>query len=128
MLYTGFAHLPVGAYKVYYFLRGNGRSPVEEYLESVSDHRQLAAIYKTITRLQQWGPDLPEPIAKHLEGKLWELRTRFGNRIFYCLGGHRDIILLDGHTKKRDRLEPRVLDRVRNLYQEYLITKNFKPF
>lgn len=128
MIYTHFTDIPAETWTVYYFLRGNGRSPMEEYLESVPDQRQLAAIYKTIRRLEQWGSNLPAPIAKHLEGKLWELRTRFGNRVFYCFSGSRAIILLDGHTKKRDRLESRVLNRVRNLYQEYLITQNRKPF
>ncbi len=116
-----------GSWKLAYFLRSNGRAPVEEYLETVNDHRQFAAVYRTILRLRQFGPRLPEPIAKHLDGKIWELRTRFGNRIFYAIHGQ-EIILLDGHTKKRDRLEARVLERVRNRYQEFLLTNNRKAF
>jgi hypothetical protein len=128
MLYPQFTSFSRNTWKLYYFQRTNGRAPVEEYLDTVNDQRQLAAIYTTIERLGQFGTTLPAPLSKHLERKLWELRTRFGNRIFYCLGGDHDIILLDGHTKKRERLEARVLDRVRNLYQEYLITRQRKPF
>lgn len=117
----------IGSFRLFYFVRGNGRAPVEEYLTVVSDDRQLAAIYQTILRLQQWGWQLPEPIAKHVDGKIWELRTRFGNRIFYALDGH-DIILLDGHTKKRDRLERYVLERVRDHYQTYVVTQQRKPY
>lgn len=128
MLYTGLTRFPPGSYKVYYFLRGNGRAPVEEYLKSIADRRQLAATEKAIHQLQQWGVLLPEPVAKHVEGKIWELRIRFGNRIFYIIQDTREIILLDGCTKKRDRLEPRILNRVRDNYRQYLITRNRKPF
>lgn len=127
MIYTPLAHSQSSHCRVFYFLRQNGRAPVEEYLDTINDHRQLAAIFLTITRLQQLGRHLPEPIVKHVEGKIWELRTRFGNRIFYAVHGD-DIILLDGHTKKRDRLESRVLERVRNNYQTYLITGQRKQY
>lgn len=114
--------------RVFFFVRQNGRSPVEEYLKTIGDHRQLAAIQKAIERLVQWGRRLPEPIAKHVEGKIWELRTRFGNRVFYFIQEHDVIILLDGYTKKRDRIEQHVLDRVRNLYHEYLMTGKRKLY
>lgn len=116
------------AVKAYFFLRQSGRCPVDEYLESINDKRQLAATQKTMQRLIGWGGRLPEPVAKHVEGKIWELRTRFGNRVFYFIHQGPVIIFLDGYTKKRDRIEPHVLARVRNLYREYLDTGNRKPY
>lgn len=116
------------ATKAYLFLRQNGRCPIDDYLGSISDQRQLAAIQKTMERLIQWNGRLPEPIAKHVEGKIWELRTRFGNRVFYFIQRGPAIIFLDGFTKKRDRIETHVLDRVRNMYREYLTIGNRKPY
>lgn len=109
-------------------MRENGRSPFEEYLKSMNDLRQVAAIDKAIERLIQMNGRLSAPITKHVEGKIWEIRTRFGNRVFYFIQDGADIILLDGYAKKRDRIEVRVLERVRNLYQEYMLMKLRKPY
>lgn len=116
------------AVKAYFFLRQNGRCPVDEYLKSINDQRRLAAIQKAIERLMEWNGRLPEPIAKHVEGKIWELRTRFGSRVFYFIQQGPIIIFLDGYTNKRDRIEPYILARVRNLYREYLAVGNRKPY
>lgn len=114
--------------KAYFFLRQNGRSPVEEYLKTINDLRQVAAIQAVIEKIVQAEGRLPRQYSAHVEGKIWELRTRFGNRVFYCIMDGSALILLDGYTKKRDRIELRVLAKVRGLYQEYLITKNRKPY
>lgn len=114
--------------KAYFFLRQNGRSPVEDYLKTISDMRQFAAIQTLIKRFIQAEGQLSRPHAAHVEGKIWELRTRFGNRVFYCIFDGSSLILLDGYTKKRDRIEPRILAKVYGLYQEYLMTKNRKPY
>lgn len=114
--------------QAYYFLRQNGRSPLEEYLESISDLRQVAAMNALIDKLLQLNGRLPRPYAAHVDGKIWELRTRFGNRIFYFVLDGNSLILLDGYTKKRDRIEPRVLAKVHGLHQEYLMTKNRRPY
>jgi putative component of toxin-antitoxin plasmid stabilization module len=114
--------------QAYYFLRQNGRSPLEEYLESINDLRQVAAINALVDKLIQLNGRLPRPYAAHVEGKIWELRTRFGNRVFYFSLDIDAVILLDGYTKKRDRIEPRVLAKIHGLYKEYLMTRNRKPY
>lgn len=116
------------AVKAYYFLKQNGRSPVEDYIRKIRELRQIASIQSAIEKLMKSDGRLPRPHAAHVEGKIWELRTRFGNRVFYFIQQGSDIILLDGYTKKRDRIEPRVLARVRNLYAEYLLTKKRKLY
>ncbi len=109
--------------QAYLFLRRNGRSPLEVYLRSVNSKQELAFIKAMIDRLIQNRGVLPRPYAKKIDNKIWELRSNFGNRIFYFIATGREIILLDGYTKKRDRIEQRILDRVWNMYQEYLLTK-----
>lgn len=116
------------AIKAYLFLKSNGRSPLEEYLRSVNSKRELAYVAATIDKLIQHDGWLPPPYAKKVRDKLWELRSPLGNRVFYCIAVGREIILLDGYTKKRDRIEPRVLKRVMNYYYEYQITRQRKPY
>ncbi len=114
--------------RAYYFIKQNGRSPVEAYLKTLNDLRQIASIQAVIERLIQAGGRLPRPIAAQVKGKIWELRTRFGNRVFYFIQEGSEIILLDGYTKKRDRIELRVLNRITNLYAEYMLTRNRKAY
>lgn len=114
--------------KAYFFLRQNGRSPLEEYIQSVNSKREIAYIHATIDKLIQRDGMLPSPYAKKVQGKIWELRSPLGNRVFYFIDIGKEIILLDGYTKKRDRIESRVLNRVWNMYQEYLITELRKPY
>lgn len=114
--------------RAYIFLKSNGRSPYEEYLRSINSKREIAYIQATIDKLLQYDGVLPAPYAKKVREKIWELRSPLGNRIFYFIDTGREIILLDGYTKKRDRIEQRILVRVWNLCQEYLMTRHRKPY
>ncbi|MFA5134528.1 MAG: type II toxin-antitoxin system RelE/ParE family toxin [Patescibacteria group bacterium] len=114
--------------KAYYFVRQNGRAPVEEYVRSINSKREIAYIQAAIDKLIKYEGRLPLPYAKKIRDKVWELRSPLGNRVFYFIDTGQEIILLDGHTKKRDRIEPRILNRVLNHYREYQATRNRKPY
>ena len=114
--------------RAYFMLRQNGRAPLEDYLKKIKDKRQNAAIEAAIETLIESNGRIPRPLTAHVTGKIWELRTRLGNRVFYFIQQGNDIILLDGYTKKRNRIEKRMLTRIVNLYEEYLITKNKKLY
>lgn len=112
----------------YYFLKNSGRCPLEEYVDSLNSKRETAYIHATIDKLIKHNGQLPRPYAKKVREKVWELRSPLGNRVFYFIDTGREIILLDGYTKKTDRIAPRVLKRVINMYHEYQITKNRQPY
>jgi len=116
------------AVKAYYFLKSSGRCPLEEYIRSLNLKRDAAYIHATIDKLIQHNGQLPSPYAKKVRDKVWELRSPLGNRVFYFIDMGREIILLDGYTKKTNRIAPRVLKRVINMYREYLIVRHRKPY
>lgn len=116
------------ATQAYLYLKSNGRSPLEKYLRTINSKRELAFIKAAIDRLIINNGVLPMPYAKKVDDKIWELRSNLGNRVFYFIASGREIILLDGYTKKRDRIEPYVLRRVWNMYQEYQLTIKRKPY
>ncbi|MDP2685402.1 MAG: type II toxin-antitoxin system RelE/ParE family toxin [bacterium] len=116
------------AIKTYLFLKSSGRCPLEEYILSLNSKREVAYIHATIDKLTQHDGHLPPPYAKKVREKIWEMRSPLGNRVFYFIDLGRQIILLDGYTKKTNRIAPRVLKRVMNMYREYLITKHRKPY
>jgi hypothetical protein len=114
--------------RAFLFLKQNGWSPLEEYLRTITTHREIAHIHGLIERLITQHGILPRPYAKKVRDKIWELRSPLGNRVFYVVVAGREIILLDGYTKKRDRIEAHVLNRVWNMYQEYELTKHRKAY
>ena len=116
------------AIKTYLFLKNSGRCPFEDYLCPINSKREVAYIHATIDKLIQHNGQLPPPYAKKVKDKIWELRSPLGNRIFYFVDTGSEIIILDGYTKKTNRIAPRILKRVMNMYREYLITKHRKPY
>ena len=54
---------------------------------------------RVLDLLREFGPRLPMPYARHIEGDLWELRPGAG-RLFYFLYTGRRFIILHGYRKK----------------------------
>ena len=76
---------------------------VEAWLVSLAGADVDRAV-EQINRLEDFGAALHLPHARHLRGRLWELRFILANRetriTYYLVGGHR-IILLTVFTKQR---------------------------
>jgi phage-related protein len=79
-----------------------GRVPVDDYLDSLQV-RDRARILREIELLEDYGADLRMPHARHLRGKLWELRidTRPNSyRVLYAGVVGRKFVLLHIFAKK----------------------------
>ncbi len=110
-------------YKAYYYLKSNGRAPLEEYLSGIKDIRTLVAIESLINRLIDSKCQLTNDIVKPVIGKIYELRLMQKVnqcRIFYFIYENGKIILLDGYTKKSNKITKNILKRVQNYYYDYL--------
>jgi len=95
----------VAEYTTYYLRTEGGRSPVEEFVNGLDQAAQRKFFFKR-SLLEEFGPRLPQPHAKHLDENLYELRfeTHAGLiRVFYCFDGKR-IILLHAMKKKTQKL------------------------
>lgn len=92
------------SWSVAFYVSSHGRSPVKEYLASLplADRAKVA---RYLQLLQEFGPTLSMLQARHIEGKLWELRPD-AHRLFYAiLSGRRCIVL---HAfRKTSRKAPR---------------------
>ncbi len=92
------ARLPV--LRIRFFCTMEGREPVREWLKDLpADERK--AIGDDL-RTMQFGWPLGMPLVRHLEGGIWEVRTRLPNRIarvlFTTFEG--EAVLLHGFIKK----------------------------
>ena len=73
-----------------------GRVPIEDYLDTLQI-RDRARVLREIELLEEYGLSLRMPHARHLRGKLWELRidTRPNSfRVLYAaIVGHKFVLL-----------------------------------
>lgn len=61
-----------------------GRSPAREFLQSL-DAKTLARFVWSIEQLRIQNVKAHEPLVRHLEGKLWELREESNTNIYRLL-------------------------------------------
>jgi phage-related protein len=109
-------------WEIEYFETANGRRPVQEFVDSL-DRRSKAKIARTLDLLEEFGVNLRMPYAKHVEGDMWELRTRVGSnqyRIIYFLYTGGAFILLHGFMKKSGQIPQRDLRTARDRRAEFL--------
>jgi len=109
-------------WEVEYYETGRGEYPVQEFIDYL-DNRAKAKIARTIDLLEKFGIHLGMPYVKHVEGKLWELRTRVGTnqyRIIYLLLTGKVFVLLHGFVKKSGRIPKRELKIARVRQDDFL--------
>ena len=109
-------------WEIQYFETANGRRPVQEFVDAL-DARSKAKIARTLDLLEELGVKLGMPYAKHVEGDMWEIRTRVGSnqyRIIYFLFAGGAFILLHGLLKKSGQIPQRDLRMARDRRTESL--------
>jgi phage-related protein len=104
------------------YIEPSGRCPVEEFLDSL-DLKTRARFRWSMEQLRVRNVQAREPLARHLEGDLWELREESRTsiyRIIYFFFTGRRIIFLHGFQKKSPRTPSRELELARRRYKDFL--------
>ncbi|HZT35668.1 MAG TPA: type II toxin-antitoxin system RelE/ParE family toxin [Nitrososphaera sp.] len=100
----------------------DGSSPVEEFLDSL-DKKTRARFRWSMEQLRVRNVKAREPLVKHLEDKLWELREESRTniyRIIYFFFTGRRIVFLHGFQKKSQKLPAREMEIARRRYADFL--------
>lgn len=97
-----------------------GRDPVLQFINDLPIEEQ-AKVRNMLRLLREFGTSLGMPHARHIEGKLWELRSG-AIRLFYIAVVGRRFIVLHGY-RKRSAKAPRqevatALRRMKELLEE----------
>ena len=104
--------MPEAGWSVLFYVRAEGGSPVEEFLESL-DSRTQARFAWSIDQLRTRNIQAREPLVRHIEGKLWELRresqTNIYRLLYVFLTGER-ILFLHGFQKKTQKTPRREIE------------------
>src|SRR5688572_5742179 len=90
---------------VAFYVEDNGRIPVQEFLDELEQKARLRLI-ASLDRLRTLNISAREPLVRHLEGKIWELRQESSTniyRVMYFFYTGRRIILLHGFQKKTQK-------------------------
>lgn len=106
---------------VEFYVDESGRSPVEAFLESL-DQRTQARFLWSIDQLRVRNVMAREPLVRHVEGDLWELReesrTNIYRLIYFFYTGRR-IVLLHGFQKKTQRTPRPELETARRRHEAF---------
>lgn len=112
-------------FQIIFYKDKRGNSPIKEFiLELGRNNRILAA--KTRQGIEKLRNRVyhREPLSKHIESELWELRIKAGNdilRIIYTFAKGQIIILLHIFIKKKNRTSIGELEMARKRLKEIRI-------
>jgi phage-related protein len=105
---------PPQEWSIVFYTRADGSSPVREFLESL-DSKTHSRFVWSIEQLRTRNVQAREPLVRHLEGKLWELREESQTNIFrllYVFIAGRRIVVLHGFQKKTQKTPRREIELV----------------
>ena len=110
-------------YKIVIYSDANDNQPISDYIRQLREKSKTDKnsrvnynkIVSYIDLLCEIGTRIGEPITKHLDGEIWELRP-LDNRILYAYYKDNAFILLHHFFKKTNKCPPEELEQAkRNL-------------
>ena len=114
-------------YEVKFYRDKNDKSEIVEYLDDLkakgitSKNARLNRdkILAYIGALEQYGTRIGQPIVKHIDGIIWELRP-IANRIFFFYWRDNKFVLLHHFVKRTKKTSPREIEMARSKLKDYL--------
>lgn len=112
----------VSQWKTEFYLNEDGTSPVEQFLDTL-DPKTRARFQWSLQQLRTRNVQAREPLVRHVEGDLWELREESRTniyRIVYSFFTGRRIVFLHGFQKKTQKTPRGELEIARQRYRHFL--------
>ena len=110
-------------FSVDFFKEDDGTKPVGIFIKSLNV-KMKAKVVADLNLLEEYGNMAREPLSKHLEDDIFEIRSKVGSdivRILYFFDGNRIIIATNGFMKKQNktpRSEIELAKKRRRIYME----------
>ena len=114
-------------YDVIFYSDSKGNEPIAEFIRmlhkrSPTDKNariNFNKIVAYINLLSKNGTRIGEPVTKHLDGDIWELRP-LDNRILYAYYKGNKFILLHHFIKKTKKLPPKELEQAKRNLADFI--------
>ena len=113
-------------YDTIFYSDDKGYEPVTEYIKELREKSYTSKdarvnfnkIVAYIDVLCEKGTRVGEPVTKHLDGEIWELRP-LSNRILYAFYKDNKFILLHHFTKKTNKTPPLEIEQAKRNLADY---------
>ncbi len=109
-------------WQLIYYSDVHEKSPIREFIAGL-DNKTQARLEWSLQRLQVLNVQAREPLVKHIEGKIWELRRESDTniyRVFYFFFTGRQIVLLHGFQKKTEKTPRREVEIAEQRMIDYI--------
>lgn len=114
-------------YEIEFYEDKNGKSEVADFIRdlnrksSTSKERRINfnKIVAYLDLLEEFGTRVGEPVTKHLDGEIWELRP-LRNRLLYAYYKDNRFIILHHFIKKTQKTPKREIEQAKKNLQDYL--------
>ena len=114
-------------YEVEFYYDRNGKSEIVEHLDKLKEQGQTSKnervnrdkILAYMLALKQYGTRVGQPIVKHIDGNLWELRP-LKNRIFFFYWKDNKFVRLHHFIKKTNKTPPREIEMARSKLKDFI--------
>ncbi|MBO6304430.1 MAG: type II toxin-antitoxin system RelE/ParE family toxin [Selenomonadaceae bacterium] len=112
-------------YQIEVYADKNGKEPLTEYLTELvlkndkNSRIKARKIQQYIKFLATSGTFIGEPIVKHIEGDIWELRPT-NDRVLFVVMKQGKYLLLHAFTKKTVKTPKREIEKAKAEYKDYI--------
>lgn len=114
-------------YEILFYEDKNGNSEIKEFIwelekKALKDKNSRINRNKIIAYfdlLEELGTRVGEPVSKHLDGEIWELRP-LDNRILYAYYKDNKFVLLHQFTKKTQKTPKREIEQAKRNLLDYI--------
>jgi phage-related protein len=113
--------METGTWTVVFYVETGGGTPVRAFLEGL-DLKTQARLRRAVELLVQCNVTAGEPLVRHLEGMLWELRVESNTniyRIVYAFSPGRRIVLLHRFQKKTQKTPRREIETAARRFEDF---------
>jgi phage-related protein len=112
-------------WSIEFYLDEEGKNPVSEFVGRL-DKKTKARFDWSIQQLRILNVRAREPLVKHLEGKIWELRRASNGQIYrllYFFFTGRKIVFVHGFQKKSQKTPRREIELAQTRMNDYIRRK-----
>ncbi|MDE6606172.1 MAG: type II toxin-antitoxin system RelE/ParE family toxin [Lachnospiraceae bacterium] len=114
-------------YEIEFYEDKNGNSEIADFIKELNQKSNtnkesrinLNKIVTYLDLLEEFGTRIGEPVTKHLDGTIWELRP-LKNRLLYAYYKDNKFIMLHHFVKKTRKIPKKDLEQSKRNLQDYL--------
>ncbi|MCL2387054.1 MAG: type II toxin-antitoxin system RelE/ParE family toxin [Defluviitaleaceae bacterium] len=114
-------------FEVHFYEDKQGNQPIKDLLialrnkakTSKNDRIQYQKILAYIRALEKYGTKVGEPVIKHIDEDIWELRP-LSHRVFFFYWRDNKFILLHHFVKKTSKTPQREIEQAKRVKKDFL--------